>query len=271
MKFIFGFILLFGVNVFAQAKGILRVVKGDVQIRHGGDGALMNAQQGYDIGVSDAVITGEHGRASIELPGKNMINLSPNSNISIQEFENKQVSLHLIYGLLRAQVAQRFDGKVAKFQVITSSGIASLRGTDGLVSYDRDSKMSEVVALNGPIFFGQKGPKGQIINGINIEEGKMSRMEKGKPAQNAVAVGRDRLEQLGRETRLEHKEAKPFHMSGAGQHESNEKPDGLDRYGLIRLLSPSRRSRMISKITLTAALLFAVYMFAQGGAPQGLR
>ena len=96
---------------------MLRVVKGDVQIKSGKTGQTARARIGEQVFPKDVIITGKDARAKVVMVDNNEINVSPDSQIEIQHYEydpnqgKKDVLLNVIYGKVRAKVEQHYDGK----------------------------------------------------------------------------------------------------------------------------------------------------------------
>src|SRR5688572_3525664 len=119
--FIVGLLLVFVASVAhaGNVHGILRVVKGDVQIKSGETGALSKAKLGAKVFPKDIVITAKDSRAKIVMVDNNEINVSPDSQIELQNYEydpaagKKEVLLNVIYGKVRSKVEQKYDGKTS--------------------------------------------------------------------------------------------------------------------------------------------------------------
>src|SRR5690242_19207004 len=88
----------------ADVHGVLQVVKGDVQIKSGQTGQMSKAKVGGKVFPKDAIITGKDSRAKIVMIDKNVLNVSPDSNIVIQNYEyapdqgKKDVLINVLYG-----------------------------------------------------------------------------------------------------------------------------------------------------------------------------
>jgi len=146
----------------AQAvHGVLRVVKGDVQIKSAKTGQNAKARVGEKVFPKDTVITGKDARAKIVMVDNNEINVSPESQIEIQNYEydpaagKKDVLLNVIYGKVRSKVEQKYDGKTSKFQIKTPSAVAGVRGTDFLTGHV--AGVTNVVTFEGKVEFGPPG------------------------------------------------------------------------------------------------------------------
>lgn len=168
--------------------GVLRVVKGDVQIKSAQSGETVKGRLGEKVYPKDVIITGKDARAKIVMIDKNEINVSPESQVEIQNYEfsgdsaKKDVLLNVIYGKVRSKVEQKYDGKTSKFQIKTKSAIAGVRGTDFLMGFNRATSQSQVVTFEGKVEFGVPGPNGTIANPVVVEPGKQASVGAGQAA-----------------------------------------------------------------------------------------
>ena len=132
----------------------------------------------------------------------NEINVSPESNVEIQNYESKpeenkkDVLLNVLYGKVRAKVEQKYDGKTSKFQVKTPSAVAGVRGTDFMTSYSPETKNSSVVTFHGAVEFGTPGPGGSIKNAVSVTPGKMASSAGGAAPSAPAAVPKDQLAKM---------------------------------------------------------------------------
>lgn len=183
-------VLAFSGMAHAQGvHGILRVVKGDVQIKSAKSGLSAKARIGEKVFPKDVIVTAKDARAKIVMVDKNEINVSPESQVEIQNYEfnpeeggKKDVLLNVIYGKVRSKVEQKYDGKTSKFQIKTPSAVAGVRGTDFLMSFNRADRQSQVVTFEGKVEFGVPGPGGTIANPVFVEPGKVASVGSGQAA-----------------------------------------------------------------------------------------
>ena len=156
--------------------GVLRVVKGDVQVKNS-KGETAKARIGGKVFPKDVIITGKDARAKIVMVDNNEINVSPESQIEIQHYEydpaggKKDVLLNVIYGKVRSKVEQKYDGKTSKFQIKTPGAVAGVRGTDFMMGFNRADSSSRVVTFEGKVDFGMPGPGGSIMNPVSVAPG----------------------------------------------------------------------------------------------------
>lgn len=172
--------LCFSLSLPAFAEGvhgILRVVKGEVKIKSAKTNSEVRARIGEKVFPKDVIITGKDARAKIVMVDNNEINVSPESQIEIQNYEydpsagKKEVLLNVIYGKVRSKVEQKYDGKTSKFQIKTPSAVAGVRGTDFLTSYTPSNNQSSVVTFHGKVEFGLPGPNNTIASPVFVTPG----------------------------------------------------------------------------------------------------
>lgn len=205
---LFVFALAIGVPALADAHGVLRVVKGDVQIKTA-DGTTSKARLGQEVHPKDTIITGKDSRAKIVMIDNNEINVSPDSNVEIQNYEykpeenKKDVLLNVIYGKVRSKVEQKYDGKTSKFQVKTPSAVAGVRGTDFITGYAPATQSTQVVTFRGAVEFGTPGPNGTITNSVSVTPGRTASNTAGGPPSSPVAVPKDQLAKMDHESKAD--------------------------------------------------------------------
>lgn len=217
--------LLFTCMSLAHAQnvdGVLRVVKGDVQIKSAKTGQTAKARIGEKVYPKDVVITGKDSRAKIVMVDNNEINVSPESQIEIQHYEfdpnagKKDVLLNVIYGKVRAKVEQKYDGKTSKFQVKTPSAVAGVRGTDFLTSYNKFDHSSQVVTFRGAVEFGLPGANGAILNPVSVTPGKSSSVAAGGPPSAPANMSKSDLAKMDNDTKAD--------TGGANNGKSDRQP-----------------------------------------------
>ncbi len=165
----------------AKVHGVFRVVKGKVKIKSGKNGKTKRAKLGAKVYPRDTIITEKNSRAKIIMSDKNIINVSPESQIVFQKYEfdpkkkKKNVLINVLYGKVRSKVNQKYNGKTSKFQVKTPSAVAGVRGTDFLASFNKSNNASQVVTFEGRVTFGLPGANGSIQNPVSIGVGQFAK------------------------------------------------------------------------------------------------
>lgn len=211
----------------AEVNGVLQVVKGDVQIKSGKTGALSKAKVGSKVFPKDSIITGKDSRAKIVMVDKNVLNVSPESNIEIQNYEyapeqgKKDVLLNVIYGKVRSKVEQKYDGQSSKFQVKTATAVAGVRGTDFMASYQPSTSTSSVVTFEGTVAFGQIGEGGKMMNEVAVTPGKTTEVVGNSPPPEPRSVPSSELASMDSDSKADAKSD-----SGSDKREPAAKEDG---------------------------------------------
>jgi len=190
----------------ALADGVFMVVKGDVKIASQGK-SPMPVKVGMKVSARDKIIAGATGRAKIVMSDKNILNISPNTSLVIESYkfnaaqDEKNVSLNVLYGKIRATVNQKYDGDKNKFQVKTPSAVAGVRGTDFLTSYDRSSNASRIVTFEGSVTVGSGlDSSGAIRDPVSVPAGTFSVASSEGPPSQAEKVPPAELQALNKET-----------------------------------------------------------------------
>lgn len=222
------FVFVSGLAEAQNVHGVLRVVKGDVQVKSGKDGSTSKARLGSQVYPKDTIITGKDARAKIVMVDNNEINVSPESQIEIQNYEfdpnagKKEVLLNVIYGKVRSKVEQKYDGKTSKFQIKTPSAVAGVRGTDFMTSFDRGSRSSQITTFHGKVEFGTPGPGGTIANPVMVSPGQMATSVGGAPPGAPTAVPKAQLAEMDKESKAET-------ATGSGGGEDKRQPAGDEK------------------------------------------
>jgi len=93
----------------------------------------------------DRVEAAEDGAAILSFEGGNKLHVLPGTWVAVQEFkaprqeDSRRVLLHLIKGKIRNQVVQKYNGEMSSYRVTTKAAVASVRGTDFVVSHQEES------------------------------------------------------------------------------------------------------------------------------------
>lgn len=218
-------------DAWAKVHGVFRVVKGQVQVKSGKNGKIKRAKIGQKVFPKDTIITGKDSRAKVIMVDKNVINISPDSQLEIENYEfepekgKKNVLLNVLYGKVRSKVNQKYDGEKAKFQVKTKSAVAGVRGTDFLAGFNRQTQQSQVVTFEGEVSFGQPGPGGTIKNPVAVKVGQMADVTGNSPPAPPKSVPKQMLAKMDNESNAD-KAGAP----GSDKREpASDKKDGDDK------------------------------------------
>lgn len=192
----------------SSVHGIMMVVKGDIVVTDKA-GKSEKGKVGKKVFPGDSITSGKDSRAKIVMSDKNVLNISPESKFTIEQYVNdaktgeKQVSLNVDYGKIRANVEQQYDGEKNKFHIKTPSAVAGVRGTDFLTSFNRATKESSVVTFGGLVAVGQAGPKGEILNPVFVRPGESTSVNLGKPPEPPRAVSPEQMKQMNTDTQAD--------------------------------------------------------------------
>jgi hypothetical protein len=199
--FILSTLISFSALASDDVNGVLMVVKGNVQVTSIKLMKTSAAKVGGKIYPGDTIIAGPDSRAKIVMSDKNVLNISPDSKIVIAKYENdgkdkKNVEINLLYGKVRANVEQKYDGEKNKFNIKTPSAVAGVRGTHFSDSFDKVTKKTQVITYEGAVAVGLPGPSNSIINPVYVHPKEMTTVSEGKAPEAPKAVPTEMLNRL---------------------------------------------------------------------------
>lgn len=170
-----------------EINGTMMVVKGDIKVTSAKTGSTISARVGNKVYPGDTIVSGVDSRAKIVMSDKNVLNISPDSKITIAKYENdptkdsRNVELKVDYGKVRAGVEQKYDGEKNKFNIRTPTAVAGVRGTDFITGFNASTQQTRIVTFTGVVAAGQPGPKGEILNPVFVKPGMATNIDQGKP------------------------------------------------------------------------------------------
>jgi hypothetical protein len=231
-------VLMTGPMALAETSGTFTVVKGDVQVTTA-NGTTEKAKVGKKVLPADVITAGAQGRAKIVMSDKNIINISPDTKLAVEKYvydpatDNKQVTLNVVYGKVRATVEQKYDGEKNKFHIKTPAAVAGVRGTDFLTSYSAKTKETKIVTFEGKVAVGSPGPQGQIVNPVFVSPGQMTTAMQGAPPALPMAVPAEEFKTMNSESQADSgkKDSTKAEAKEAAKEEKKEekKEDKEDR------------------------------------------
>lgn len=149
-----------GVMVVAQGTGMV--------IRNN---KTLNAKIGLKVFMKDYIETGSDGKIKVKFIDDNIMNLTPNSKITIEQMVfdpakgNNKTMLNLIYGKVRSTVKQSYNGE-NYYHVKTPTAIAGVRGTDFVTSFlenESEKKVeTKVETISGLVELNDANKKQQV-------------------------------------------------------------------------------------------------------------
>lgn len=190
-----------GHDVYAQAEvyGTMMVVKGDIKVNSTKSGKMETAKVGFKVYAGDAIQSGADSRAKIIMSDKNVINVSPDSKVTIAKYENnpakdsRNVELKVDYGKVRASVEQQYDGEKNKFNVRTPTAVAGVRGTDFVAGFNPTTRQTTVVTFTGVVAVGSPGANGSITNPVYVRPGQSTSVNEGQKAETPKVIPSEQL------------------------------------------------------------------------------
>lgn len=170
-----------------EISGTMMVVKGDIKVTSGKSGKTDPAKVGTKVYSGDTITSATESRAKIVMSDKNVLNISPDSKVTIAKYENdpakdiRNVELKVDYGKVRAGVEQKYDGEKNKFNIRTPTAVAGVRGTDFITGFNPTTQQTRIVTFSGVVAAGQPGPRGEILNPVFVKPGMSTNVDQGKP------------------------------------------------------------------------------------------
>lgn len=222
--------LIFSLLAQAQSPvhGIMMVVKGDITVTTK-EGASEKAKVGKKVFSGDTVTAGKDSRAKIVMSDKNVLNVNPETKFTIEKYENdgtnKQVSLSVQFGKIRASVEQKYDGEKNQFNVKTPTAVAGVRGTDFLTSFSPATKSTSVTTFGGVVAVGTPGPQGQILNPVFVKPGQMTFNKAGEAPAPPSAVPKNQLQNMNNESSADNKPGPQGQQQNASEPKAEPKTD----------------------------------------------
>lgn len=192
--------------------GVFMVVKGDIKVSSK-SGKTEPAKIGTKVTEGDTVQSGHDSRAKIVMTDKNVLNISPDSKMTIEKYQNngdtKNVELKVEFGKVRASVEQKYDGDKSKFNVRTPTAVAGVRGTDFMMGYNSQTRVSEIVTFSGMVAVGQVGIGGGVSKPVYVPPGHSTLVGDGKPPEAPKALPASDLKQMNQDSKTDAKNSGP--------------------------------------------------------------
>mgnify|MGYP003393151709 CR=1 FL=1 len=211
----------------ANVIGQVQVAKGDVTVQDL-KGVTKPAKFGMRIETGDVIVTGKDARAKIVMLDKNIINISPESKMVFDKYdqkieETKETVLGVVYGKIRTEVKAKYDDDKTKFRVHTKAAVAGVRGTDWVTSYTPPSGnpstgrapndesgggggnngYAEFTTVSGNVTVGLLGPDGELTNTVDVLAGQSSSLSLGDIPPPPTDVPAENLQSMQTETKVE--------------------------------------------------------------------
>jgi len=143
-------------RAFAQTEvGTVASTVGTLEVQRGDSRTWQAIFVGAPVLLSDGVRTGEEAGARIVLRDDTVIDFSSDTHVKIERFaaqadpQHQRALIHLLDGKVRILLGARDSAARGRFEVETSSAIAGGRTAAFVVRYDRTSKSTDVVGVEG--------------------------------------------------------------------------------------------------------------------------
>jgi hypothetical protein len=182
------FLLVSQSKTFAEElHGIFMVVKGDVEVESKKTGKF-KAKVASKVYAGDVVTTGPESRAKIVMSDRNVFNISTDTKIAINKYENdsttgvKNVEIDLSKGKVRSNVEQKYDGEKSQFMIKTPTAVAGVRGTQFLTSFNPATRRTEIVTFKGAVALSLPGSSAPPVI---VKKGETSSVTQGQSAPEA--------------------------------------------------------------------------------------
>lgn len=146
MQGVVGASALFGLLIIPQAMsaeiaGEIVSVDGTVFVRPDAkiaSSSLNPAQPGDPVHEGDVINSASDGKVKILMKDHTIVDLGPSALLKVDEFKrnqgaNREVTMNMSYGSVRAAVAQKLAGK-GRFKLRTPSAVMGVRGTEFIVN-----------------------------------------------------------------------------------------------------------------------------------------
>lgn len=203
-RFVFSIFTFFIVST-ASAKqiGLFMVVKGEVKVVRGSE--TLKAKVPLGVYQGDTVISSKDARAKIVMNDKNVIHISPSTELKIETYVNdgqqKNVELNLKEGKVRNNVEQTYDGDKNKFIIKTPTAVAGVRGTQFITSFDKGRNETKIVTLQGRVELTNLPTQtGAAATTVVINKGESSTATAEAPPAPPQAVPADQMKNIDQDT-----------------------------------------------------------------------
>jgi len=170
-------------------------VEGAVYLHVSGqpDDQFVEAQEGEELAQGDLVKTGEDGRAEITLEGPSVIDVSPNTDFTLDSLAPQDTVFGLSLGSFIAKIKKLADSQQMHFA--TPTAVAAVRGTELSVEAGADGRPAHVGVFDeGHVAVTAPGVAGQTELGPGQESEIRAGAAPGQPRPlSALLAGRSRL------------------------------------------------------------------------------
>jgi hypothetical protein len=182
--------------------GLFAVAKGDVSIIDA-KSVSRKANVGSKVIAGESIQTGPDSRAKVVMADRNVIVISPDTQMVIAKYEHdgkgkKEVALDLMKGKIRNNVEQKYDEEKNTFKVRTPTAVVGVRGTQFITGYDTNTKVTDVVTLRGVVtMMARSSSGGPTGPAVQIRRGESTKLSPGASTPEAPKpVSKDDLKKM---------------------------------------------------------------------------
>lgn len=178
----------------ATQVGTFATVSGDVTAGQKGQ-ELRRVEAGSAILLHDMVATAADSRCSLVFNDDSVLKLDQNTSIQIDEAvfdpESKQQDskVQLLQGRLRAFVSRLNTDNGRSYEILTANGIAGVRGTEFIVTYERDGDLTQILTLEGTV--GAANRRVPNAESIQLQANQLTVIQGNRPPSPPRRLGND--------------------------------------------------------------------------------
>lgn len=210
------------------------VVKGNVNLTNN-QALIKKVKVGDKVVPGDLVETAIDSRAKIVMTDRNVINISPETKLKIEKYENngedKNVEMNLLEGKVRNNVEQKYDGEKNKFIVKTPTAVAGVRGTQFFTSFDPNTKLTSVVTLRGAVSLAPLNMNVANAKPVIIKMGESTTLAPGANPETPKPMPKEDLKKLDQESTVSaapSKQDAPKETAKGDKKSDDKKSDSKD-------------------------------------------
>jgi len=136
-----------GAGTIAAVQGLVTIDR-QTGARQGTPGAVVE--------VGDRLSTDATGRAKVVLEGDSVLDLAPDTEVTIERLggharRGMEAVLQLRRGTIRVWVGAAYAGRDGRYEVETPTAVVAARGAEFVVRYYTDAEVTEVFSVSGDV------------------------------------------------------------------------------------------------------------------------
>ena len=185
--------------------GLATGVEGKVYQTSKGDNFKRRTQLASPVFLNDRIDTAVNSKVSFTFDDGSTLSLAENAKVNISkhiydpEKNTRQTVINVSLGAVRFVVTKAKKEKGSSFQVVTPVGIAGVRGTEFVVSVDKDGKTTFVV-LEGTIETMPVLPDKKLGKPTAVTQGEAHQIDKEGNSTEVKPASKELLQKVKKET-----------------------------------------------------------------------